>query len=183
MGGGGMAEASAESVRYLALLGFSPVQMDVAMDYLRECLVLGIPHAAVMNIDWSEWAMVNGPGTRNPRLVEHIAAATAGKTGVTALRAEILALAEEDRPAVLTHILAEQLAEVMGESSDALDVQTALPDLGLDSLMGVEFAARIARTLGVELSVLEFGRATGLSAIGAHLAARLAEPAQEAARV
>ncbi|WP_235009963.1 type I polyketide synthase [Mycobacterium sp. 3519A] len=183
MGGGGMAEASAESVRYLALLGFSPVQMDVAMDYLRECLVLGIPHAAVMNIDWSEWAMVNGPGTRNPRLVEHIAAATAGKTGVTALRAEILALAEEDRPAVLTHILAEQLAEVMGVSSDAIDVQTALPDLGLDSLMGVEFAARIARTLGVELSVLEFGRATGLSAIGAHLAARLAEPAQEAARV
>jgi acyl transferase domain-containing protein/NADPH:quinone reductase-like Zn-dependent oxidoreductase/NADP-dependent 3-hydroxy acid dehydrogenase YdfG/aryl carrier-like protein len=177
MGGGGMAESSEESIRYLALLGFSPVDMEAATLYLRECLVLGIPHAAVMKIDWSEWAMVNGPGTRNPRLVEHISAATAGKSGVTALQAEILALAEEERPAVLTHILAEQLAEVMGVSSDAIDPQTALPDLGLDSLMGVEFAARIARTLGVELSVLEFGRAAGLSAIGAHLAARLAEGA------
>lgn len=177
MGGGGMAEATAESIRYLAVLGFSPIDMDTATLYLRECLVLGIPHAAVMKIDWSEWAMVNGPGTRNPRLVEHISAATEGKSGVTALQAEILALAEEERPAVLTHILAEQLAAVMGVSSEAIDVQTALPDLGLDSLMGVEFAARIARTLGIELSVLEFGRAAGLSAIGAHLAARLAETA------
>lgn len=170
MGGGGMAEASEEAVRYLALLGFSPVDMDAATLYLRECLVLGIPHAAVMKIDWSEWAMVNGPGTRNPRLVEHIDSAAASRSGVTALQAEILALPEEERPAVLTHILAEQLAMVMGVSSDAIDVLSALPDLGLDSLMAVEFAARIAKTLGVELSVLEFGRAAGLSTIGAQLA-------------
>jgi acyl transferase domain-containing protein/NADP-dependent 3-hydroxy acid dehydrogenase YdfG/aryl carrier-like protein len=180
MGGGGMAEATPESIRYLALLGFSPIDMDAATLYLRECLALGIPHAAVMQVDWSEWAAVNGPGTRNPRLVEHISAATASRSGVTALQAEILALVEEERPVVLTHILAEQLAAVMGVTSDAIDVQTALPDLGLDSLMGVEFAARIARTLGVELSVLEFSRAAGLCAIGAHLAARLAETAPAA---
>ncbi|MEE6177835.1 SDR family NAD(P)-dependent oxidoreductase [Mycobacterium sp. 050134] len=174
MGGGGMAEASEEAMRYLALLGFSQVDMDVATLYLRECLALGIPHAAVVKIDWSEWALVNGPGTRNPRLVEHIDSATASRSGVTALQAEILALPEEERPAVLTHILAEQLAMVMGVSSDAIDVLSALPDLGLDSLMAVEFAARIAKTLGVELSVLEFGRSAGLSTIGAQLATQFA---------
>jgi acyl transferase domain-containing protein/NAD(P)-dependent dehydrogenase (short-subunit alcohol dehydrogenase family) len=178
MGGGGMAQAGTEAARYLALLGFQPVDMDAATDYLAECLSLGIPHAAVMDIDWAEWATVNGPGTRNPRLVEHIAAATASRSGASALQAEILALPEEQRGEVITHILAEQLSVVMGVPSPSIDLLTPLPDMGMDSLMAVEFAARTGKTLGVEISALEFGRSLGLSAVGARLAARLSETAR-----
>jgi hypothetical protein len=39
--------------------------------------------------------------------------------------------------------------------------------------MAVEFAARVGKSVGLEMSVLEFGRGQGLAAIGAKLAASI----------
>ncbi|NLU84206.1 type I polyketide synthase [Rhodococcus sp. HNM0569] len=174
MSGGGMAEANDETVRYLALLGFRPIDMTDATAMLTECMRLEVPHVAVMDVDWEQWGATNGASRANPRFAEHIRDATAGGTGASALQAEILALPEDQRGDVVTYILAEQLAVVMGVPADAVDVLTPLPDLGMDSLMAIEFAARAGKTLGIEISVLEFGRGSGLSTIGTKLAATLA---------
>ncbi|SNT43230.1 type I polyketide synthase [Rhodococcoides kyotonense] len=181
MSGGGMAEAQPEVVRYLEMLGFRNIDMDAATLYLRECLTLDIPHVALVGIDWEQWGVANPASTTNPRFAAHIAAASTGGSGISALQAEILALPEEQRAEVMTFVLAEQLALVMGIDAEAVDVQTPLPELGLDSLMAVEFAARVGKAVGLELSVLEFGRGHGLSAIGAKLAATLTARAEGAA--
>lgn len=173
MAGGGMAEASDEVVRFLALLGFTPIDMDLASLFMRECLTLPVTHAALMNIDWKQWTLTNHPSTRNPRFAEHINAANEGASGASALQAEILALPEEQRGEVVTFILAEQLAVVMGVPADSVDVVTPLPDLGMDSLMAVEFAARAGKTLGMDISALELGRGLGLSDVGTKIAAQL----------
>nr|WP_296778300.1 type I polyketide synthase [Rhodococcus sp. (in: high G+C Gram-positive bacteria)] len=173
MAGGGMAEAKQEVVRYLDMLGFKNIDMDEATHFLRECLTLDIPHVALVGIDWEQWGIANPASASIPRFAAHIAAASTGGSGISALHAEILALPEDQRADVLTFILAEQLALVMGVDAEAVDVQTPLPELGLDSLMAVEFAARVGKTVGLELSVLEFGRGHGLAAIGAKLAAGL----------
>lgn len=178
MGGGGMAEAKPEVVRYLEMLGFRNIDMDVATLYLREALTLDIPHVALVGIDWEQWGVANPASANIPRFAAHIAAASTGGSGISALQAEILALPEEQRAEVMTFVLAEQLAVVMGIDADAVDVQTPLPELGLDSLMAVEFAARVGKAVGLELSVLEFGRGHGLSAIGAKLAATLTARAE-----
>ena len=173
MSGGGMAEAKQEVVRYLDMLGFKNIDMDEATLFLRECLTLDIPHVALVGIDWEQWGIANPASATIPRFAAHIAAASTGGSGISALHAEILALPEDQRADVLTFILAEQLALVMGIDAEAVDVQTPLPELGLDSLMAVEFAARVGKTVGLELSVLEFGRGHGLAAIGGKLAAGL----------
>lgn len=173
MSGGGMAEAKQEVVRYLDMLGFKNIDMDEATLLLRECLTLDIPHVALVGIDWEQWGVANPASATIPRFAAHIAAASTGGSGISALQAEVLALPEDQRADVLTFILAEQLALVMGIDAEAVDVQTPLPELGLDSLMAVEFAARVGKTVGLELSVLEFGRGHGLAAIGGKLAAGL----------
>ncbi|WP_156520651.1 SDR family NAD(P)-dependent oxidoreductase, partial [Rhodococcus sp. EPR-157] len=173
MSGGGMAEAKQEVVRYLDMLGFKNIDMDEATRFLRECLTLDIPHVALVGIDWEQWGVANPASASIPRFAAHIAAASTGGSGISALQAEVLALPEDQRADVLTFILAEQLALVMGIDAEAVDVQTPLPELGLDSLMAVEFAARVGKTVGLELSVLEFGRGHGLAAIGGKLAAGL----------
>ncbi|MDJ0392185.1 SDR family NAD(P)-dependent oxidoreductase [Rhodococcus sp. G-MC3] len=173
MSGGGMAEAKQQVVRYLDMLGFKNIDMDEATRFLRECLTLDIPHVALVGIDWEQWGLANPASASIPRFAAHIAAASTGGSGISALHAEILALPEDQRAEVLTFILAEQLALVMDVEAEAVDVQTPLPELGLDSLMAVEFAARVGKTVGLELSVLEFGRGHGLAAIGAKLAAGL----------
>ncbi len=173
MAGGGMAEAKQEVVRYLDMLGFKNIDMDDATLLLREALTFDVPHVALVGIDWEQWGIANPASVTIPRFAAHIAAASTGGSGITALHAEILALPEDQRADVLTFILAEQLALVMGIDAEAVDVQTPLPELGLDSLMAVEFAARVGKTVGLELSVLEFGRGLGLAAIGGKLAAGL----------
>ncbi len=178
MSGGGMAEEKEQVVRYLDMLGFKNIDMDEATLFLRECLTLDIPHVALVGIDWEQWVVANPASATIPRFAAHVAAANTGGTGVTALQAEILALPSDQRGDVLTFVLAEQLALVMGIDAEAVDVQTPLPELGLDSLMAVEFAARVGKTVGLELSVLEFGRGQGLAAIGAKLAAGLSARAE-----
>ncbi|NIL90373.1 Phthiocerol/phenolphthiocerol synthesis polyketide synthase type I PpsC [Rhodococcus fascians] len=180
MSGGGMAETAEEVVRYLDMLGFRNVDMDAAARYLGECLTLDLPHVAVVGIDWEQWGIANPASAHIPRFAAHIAAASTGGSGVTALHAEILALPEDQRADVLTFVLAEQLAAVMGIDPDAVDTSTPLPELGLDSLMAVEFAARVGKSVGLEMSVLEFGRGQGLAAIGAKLAASITRNAAAA---
>lgn len=173
MAGGGMAEANEETVKYLSLLGLRPIDMDVATDFLAECLRLDLPHVSIVDIDWSKAIATTHAVAHSPRFAEYASGAQAGANAAAALRAEILALPADQRGEVLTYVLAEELAVVMGVAAEAVDVETPLMDLGMDSLMAVEFAARAGKRLGIQLSAMELGRGVGLSGIGVKLAAEL----------
>jgi len=181
MGGGGMAEATDEAARFLSAIGFTPINMDVGTELLSECLRLGLTQVALMDIDWAEAVTVTRAVAHSPRFSEHAAAAKAGRGGAAALRADILALPSEQRGEIVSYVLAEQLAVVMGVAADAVDLDVPLPELGLDSLMAVEFGARIAKTLGVELPAMDIIGGQRLSGIGARVAATLASIGEEEA--
>jgi acyl transferase domain-containing protein/NADPH:quinone reductase-like Zn-dependent oxidoreductase/NADP-dependent 3-hydroxy acid dehydrogenase YdfG len=173
MGGGGMAEASDEAIRFLATLGFTPIDMEVGAEMLGECLRMDLTHVALMDIDWAEALRVTRAVAHSPRFSEHAAAAKAGSSGAEALRADILALPSDQRGEVVSYLLAEQLAVVMGVAVDAIDLEVPLPELGLDSLMAIEFGARVAKSLGVELAAMDIIGGHRLSGIGAKVAAKL----------
>jgi acyl carrier protein len=80
-------------------------------------------------------------------------------------RAELLALPADQRVEVLTLVLAEHVAGVLGISADGLDPHTPLPELGLDSLSSVELSSRLAAKLDIRIPAIDFGRLSGLSAI------------------
>ncbi|MDQ3721627.1 MAG: SDR family NAD(P)-dependent oxidoreductase [Actinomycetota bacterium] len=179
LSGGGMAEASDEVERYLALLGVLPIALARATAMLEECLGLGddVVTVAVSDINWGKYAAACPASAASTRFSEHVAAASSEGSDAAALRQELLRMSEEQRSEVLAYVLAEQLAAVLGVGADAVDLHTALPDLGVDSLMAVELAAGIFVTLGVEISALEFSRGSGLMSIAARVSAQIVDGA------
>ncbi|MRH87970.1 SDR family NAD(P)-dependent oxidoreductase [Nocardia sp. SYP-A9097] len=175
MAGGGMAEANEETIRYLAMVGLRPIDMDTATAYLAECLRLPIAHAAVLDMDWAKAAATTYAVRHSARFADFATGSSADQDEAAALRAELLALPPDQRSAAVTAKLAEVMAVVLGVGADAVDVQTPLLELGMDSLMAVEFAARTSKMVGIELSPMEMARGLGLglSGIGAKLAAQL----------
>ena len=170
-----MAEATDEAARFLSALGFTPINMDVGAEMLGECLRLDLTHVALMDIDWAAAFTASRAVAHSPRFAEHAAAAKAGRSGAAALRADLLALPSEQRGEIVSYLLAEQLAIVMGVAADAVDLEVPLPDLGLDSLMAVEFTARVAKTVGVEISTMDIIGGQKLSGIGSQVTAMLEE--------
>jgi acyl transferase domain-containing protein/NADPH:quinone reductase-like Zn-dependent oxidoreductase len=174
MSGGGMAEANEETIRYLSAVGLRPIHMDPATDYLSECLGLEVPHVSIFDMDWGAAVATTYAVAHSGRFAD-FASGTAGQDSGAALRAEILALPADERGPALTAALTEVMAVVLGVTPEAVDVETPLLELGLDSLMGVEFAARTSKLIGMELSPVDMARSLGqgLSRIGAKMAAEL----------
>ena len=173
---GGMAVSSKEVASYLALTGHRPLPLSAACEYLDAAIGLNPIQVAIADIDWAVWGRMHPPSAGTPRLAAHVNAAKGtGAAGGTA-RAELAAMPVEQRVEMLTHMLVEQVAGVLGIPGDSVDGHTPLPELGLDSLMAVELRARINVALDVEMPALELSRSGGLSSLAARLADQLAAP-------
>ncbi len=162
--GGGMADSSPEVRRYLEVLG----QKDILVGHLPALLatILALDHkvsnVAIANIDWRTLLSGQPALKSSTRFADF--AETLGDNTLN-FRAELFALPADQRLEVLTSMLAEQVAAVLGITTDAIDRHTPLADLGLDSLSSVELASRVAATLDIRISAVEFERLPGLSAI------------------
>ncbi|MET8777032.1 SDR family NAD(P)-dependent oxidoreductase [Nocardia sp. NPDC004654] len=170
MSGGGMVDADENVQRYLRIAGFEAIDMDDGTEYLGEALRLGVRQAAIIPVDWSKVVLAAPQLAYTARVAELIAAASEGNSAAARLRGEIVALDEAQRAAVVGYVLAEQLAEVMGVAPDSIDLSVPLPELGLDSLMAVEFGALVSKTLGVEMNSMQLGRSFSLAQAGARIA-------------
>jgi acyl carrier protein len=144
--------------------------MDEGTEYLGEALRLGVRQAAIIPVEWGKVVLAAPQLAHTARVAELIAAASEGDSAAARLRGEIGALEEGQRATVVGYLLAEQLAEVMGVASDSIDLTVPLPELGLDSLMAVEFGALVTKTLGVEMNSMQVGRSFSLAQAGARIA-------------
>ncbi|MTE15996.1 SDR family NAD(P)-dependent oxidoreductase [Nocardia aurantiaca] len=170
MSGGGMAEDEYVS-RYLRTAGFDPIDMEEGAEYLEKALELGIHHqASIIPIDWSRVASTVSWYGMTGRTAERIAAAVQDNSAASQLVAALRELDEQKRADVVAHMLAEQLAVVMGVDADSIDLTVPVPELGLDSLMAVEFGALVSKTLGVDLMSMKVGRSFTLQQAGARAA-------------
>jgi acyl transferase domain-containing protein/NADPH:quinone reductase-like Zn-dependent oxidoreductase/acyl carrier protein len=168
-GGGGMAEADEQVARYLELIGIGLVDMGDAAAALGEILRLDATHLSISDTDWLTWASAYPLTARTPRFAELIAAARSGASGAEALQEELRSLPEEERTVVIAYMLAEHVAAVLGMPAETVDLETPLPDLGLDSLMAVELGTQINLSLGLELSALDLSRGLNLQELAAHV--------------
>ncbi len=167
--GGGMA-AEETAAKFLDAAGFDPIDMDDGAIYLEETMRLGVTQAAIIPINWTKLGGVVGHLPHVRRTASAIAAAAEADSAEDRLRAALVALDEGKRAEVVAYMLAEQLAVVMGVSAESIDIDVPVTDLGLDSLMAVEFGARTSQALGVQLTALPLGRSFDLRQAGAHIA-------------
>ncbi|WP_027478890.1 type I polyketide synthase [Curvibacter gracilis] len=180
LSGGGMAEASDEVARYLALMGFKTTPMERACEYLDAALALQATQPVICEIDWDSWGRAHAASASVRRFAELVSAARAGSRAGNEVMAQLAALPAEARVQALSELLAGHIASVMGIPAESVDRQTPLPELGMDSLMAVELNLRVTTALGVEVPALEFTRGGGLNALAARLLRRMEEAAARA---
>lgn len=78
-------------------------------------------------------------------------------------RAALMAVAPEQRRDLLESLLCDQVARVLGTTSDRLDTSRPLTDLGLDSLVAVELKNWTEAELGLQLPTMELLRGPSVS--------------------
>ncbi|MFR9750341.1 type I polyketide synthase [Nocardia sp. 004] len=168
MSGAGMLANDENFTRYLINTGFEPLDIEEGPRYLEEALRLGTTRVNVFPINWPRVAAAGGPQVAaTGRLEAMIAAAAQHDSAAARLRSELTGLDENMRKDVVAHILAENLATVMGVTAESIDLAVPVPELGLDSLMAVEFGSLATQTLDVDLMSLQLGRSFSLEQAGA----------------
>lgn len=175
--GGGMAEASEEVARYLAMMGFHSIEMHRACAYLDVALAWDSAQTVICDTDWNLWGRAHAASGGILRFAEIVRSAGAGGQAGNEVSSRLLALSAEERVEALTVILAGHIAAVLGIPAESVDVHTPLPELGLDSLMAVELNLQITTAIGIEVSALEFTRSGGLASLAARLMRRIEEGA------
>ncbi|MBV8790348.1 MAG: SDR family NAD(P)-dependent oxidoreductase, partial [Mycobacterium sp.] len=170
---GGMATSNEQISAYLALNGLNAIPLTAACEYMDVTMGLDPVQVTIADVDWAKWSTMHPASAGSPRFVEHVKAAKSNNTAAGGVRAELVAMPTDQRAEVLTYMLAEHAAGVLGIPAEAVDCQTPLPELGLDSLMAVELRARVSIALDVEISPLELTRSGGLSALATRLGDQL----------
>ncbi|MFD3704498.1 SDR family NAD(P)-dependent oxidoreductase [Nocardia sp. NPDC058658] len=155
MSGGGMAEASLVVAKYLAMLGFSPLDMDRGAELLFDVARFDQPNVMLVDVDWSTWRGSQRVAAASGRFEEVVDEVSESQQAAVA-RTMLLGLSPEERLAAVITVIVEQLAEVLGADPETIDTRGPIADLGIDSVMGVEFGARVQRQLDSPMSLFQF---------------------------
>jgi NADPH:quinone reductase-like Zn-dependent oxidoreductase/acyl carrier protein len=157
------------------LKSFSPGQ---AMELLSRFLLYNVPHMAVINMDWSRFGEVFQSYAVSPKFSElwddsgeKDAGADPSASGSASLRKRLLMAVEKDKPEILKLALLDQVAKVLGTSSEKINTGRPLTELGFDSLMAVELRNWIENNLGVVLPTMEVMRGPSLEQLSEKLLA------------
>ncbi|MFD7641889.1 SDR family NAD(P)-dependent oxidoreductase [Kitasatospora sp. NPDC059795] len=174
----GMAARKAEETPGLSR-GMGTLRPAQAVRVLHRLLGHDAAQVAVVPVDWDEW----GRGYQEvsgSRLLTELVGAADGSTGsrsarrggpVLPGREELAALPAPERSAALAAQLLTAVAAVLGAGPEALDPQTPLIGLGLDSLMAVELRNAIDQALGVNLPISDFLKGATVRSLAERLVA------------
>ena len=92
------------------------------------------------------------------------------------IRSVLAATVESERLAVIAHHLQHSAATVFGCAVDDIAPGDALDDIGLDSLMAMEFRVRINAMFAIDLPILEILRGVSVDSLAARVLAELDVP-------
>ena len=198
---GMVAQLDERSQNRMTSQGLTPIPTEIGLELLADMMRQSKAQVGVIPLDWQAfWASnsrqvnehTNGQAKTEPSVVSTFFEAlkpTVEQTSQPVEKTEILqqlnALPIEDRPNFLATYLQIQLAKVMGFSNpDAISVNEQFGDLGMDSLMAVEFSNRLQSNLNHPVpQTLAFDYPT-INTLAKHLAPEIApdEPTEKLAK-
>jgi NADPH:quinone reductase-like Zn-dependent oxidoreductase/acyl carrier protein/NADP-dependent 3-hydroxy acid dehydrogenase YdfG len=159
---GMVARKQTEDGRSLVPPGMSGIDTERGIAVLQQALAEDLTQVAVLPTDWPEWRRSHPAAGRSP-LLRNVASEPA--TSVVAAPAPRSVFPEAEPTPALAHrldpgddridaLLVEQVARVLGMSSDRVRVDRPLNRMGMDSLMAVDFRNRVERELKVRLPIV-----------------------------
>ena len=131
--------------------GLRPMPSARALGALGALLQSDRPHTIVASIDWSSLVPVYEARRRRP-LFDRVRPAAAprprpGRQAVEDARQRIEQADPRDRRDLLIAHIQREAGRVIGQAATDVDVEQGVFDMGMDSLMTVEFKSRLERTL------------------------------------
>ncbi|QSJ15492.1 SDR family NAD(P)-dependent oxidoreductase [Nostoc sp. UHCC 0702] len=149
--------------------GITPLSSQQGLQVLGNLLGQKIAQVGVLPVDWSKFLQTFPGGTELPLLSElakPFLQATAKRpqlTKQTELLAKLPDASPSDRLQLLTDYLQAKVRTVIRlDSSQTLDPQQSLQELGIDSLMTAELKNRIKAELDIDLPVKKFFEASSI---------------------
>lgn len=152
---GGM--ASPEAQDWLTHLGVQLLPPTLGLTALGHLLTGATPQTTVASVNWTQFKSFYEIRGKRP-LLEHLGVAEAApapspaQAQSSALRQQLQAALERDRPQLLIAHLQTALGKVLGWSPEDLpDPERGFFEMGMDSLMAIEFRTRLETDLGTSL--------------------------------
>ncbi|AKK30960.1 polyketide synthase [Mycobacterium sp. EPa45] len=125
------------------------------------------PNVVAISADWGR-ARQAGLGARLPMMFAELGTSEAVTVDGDADGSVLMLLAatpEADRPAVIADQLRQIVATVFDCGIDDFEPDDQLDDIGLDSMMAMEFRVRINMTFSIDLPVLEILRGVSVNSL------------------
>ncbi len=135
----------------LALQGIAPLTVEEAHAAMEIILERAMPQATVMDVDWRRMTM--GLGGETPPLLEALTPMRQkSQMGDSAFVGKLKQLRGNAQKELLVKTVQELLQTVLS-TPDAPETDRPLIEMGLDSLMAVEFSTQLQMTLGEQFPI------------------------------
>ena len=138
-------------LKRLALQGITPLAIAEAHSAMEKMLTSGVVQATVMDVDWRRMRM--GLGGESPAMLEGLAPAKQKSSmGDSELVSQLKRLRGPAQREMLLGRIRDSLQGILS-TPDAPETDRPLIEMGLDSLMAVEFGTELQQMLGDQFAV------------------------------
>lgn len=163
-------------VKRLALQGITPLTVDDAHNVLEKAVRANLQQALVLDVDWKRM----GGGSESPPLFEKLSAVSQrSKAGDSEMVGKLKTLQGSARQQLLIDTVQNQFQQILS-TPEAPEIDRPLIEMGMDSLMAVEFSMQLQSMLGDDYTVsptMLFDHPT-ITAIAEHVLSMIDEAAE-----
>ncbi|ACO32434.1 type I polyketide synthase [Acidobacterium capsulatum] len=168
----------------LAALGIAPLAPELALAALNFLMERDVTQAGVAQVDWQRLFKNDPQAAKSPLLSNFLPARQQKAATETALVQELGTCAPGTRATLLIDHLTVILVDILRLPRDLpVDSTQSFFHLGLDSILALEFTARISAGIGRPLPATTFFTHSTLDALAAHILNSLALPDKEAEKM
>lgn len=143
----GMVARDAQVSRMLSHKGISPLSLTEAFDNFYNILSLGHCHTGCFNVDWNKWQKAHSTSHEFDPVFGLFKVAEDTKQGHTLIK-RLLSVNSTDHESLLSQHLAETLAHVLHIDQNLVALDKPISELGVDSLMSIEFQLSLEAEMG-----------------------------------
>ncbi|MGO8966016.1 beta-ketoacyl synthase N-terminal-like domain-containing protein [Mycobacterium sp.] len=176
LGETGIVARDATLARYLEQMGISAVNVDDALLGLREVIHSNVDRLTLVEADWSRLARIAMPMAGDRRIELLAGAEDNAKEAAEDVIKLFEGFSEEARHERVQSLLAKIVAGVLQMDETRFDFSQPLHEVGLDSIMALEIAAGIEKTLGLRLSAMDLAAGPSIETLATTIVGRLAGP-------
>ncbi len=163
-------------IKRLALQGITPLTVDDAHQILEKSVRARLQQALVLDVDWKRM----GGGSESPPLFENLSAnSQKSKTGDSEMVGKLKTLQGSARLKLLIETIQNQFQQILS-TPEPPEIDRPLIEMGMDSLMAVEFSMQLQSMLGDDYVVSQtmlFDHPT-ITAIADHVLGMIDEAAE-----